>query len=160
MNTDIETILRDIETYTKANLNTKITEINDEKNDDIVLETIATDAFFVQSLNNATANFDPHILIGLGDIQNQGGAKSYAGTVKELVFGVFIIKTDYGTDLQIAFKMFRYLRVLEEFFQKNFDKIVKGATFEVNSFVPDLVRRIDSNDTFRAAGVEITVHLG
>ena len=154
---DIETYLLAIETYMKANLNTHIGNLNTEKNDSITLSTVSNDAYFLQTLNDRVANFDPYILLAIDDIQGQGIGP---GVVKTLVFTAVIVVADQSMDLLIGRRMLRYGRVLEDLFNDGFGKIIQGATFKINSLVPIAITSVNSNDPFRAIGVEIVSQLG
>ena len=154
---DIETYLLAIETYMKANLNTYIGNLNTEKNDSITLSTVSNDAYFLQTLNDRVANFDPYILLAIDDIQGQGIGP---GVVKTLVFTAVIVVADQSMDLLIGRRMLRYGRVLEDLFNDGFGKIIQGATFKINSLVPIAITSVNSNDPFRAIGVEIVSQLG
>ena len=157
MNYDPETYLLSIETYLKAHLNTQIGTLNTEKNDSIVLKTISTNAYYLQTLNDTTVNYNPHILIGLDDIASQGIGP---GTVKTMTFTVVIIAEDRGEDLFIGRRMLRYGRVLEDLLNSGFNKIIPHATFKINSLVPIAITSVNSNDPYRAVGVQIVCDLG
>lgn len=155
---DIETLLLRIETYLKANLNTAITALNTEKNDSLVLAQVVDDAYFLQSFNQRIANYDPHILIALDDVQGSGIGP---GVAKTLVFTVVLILADTNDmDLMIGIRMLRYGRVLEDLFNRGFSKILPSANFKVNSLVPIAFTSLNSNDPYRAVGVEVVTVLG
>lgn len=154
---DIEEILISIDTFLKANLNTQIGLMNSEKNDTIVLKTISNSAYFIQTLNDAMANYDPYILLGVSDITSTGIGP---GTAKLLRFEVVLILQDGAQDLFIGKRMLRYLRVLEDLFNKNFNKVLPHVSFKINSLVPIAITAVNSNDPFRAVGVELVTSLG
>lgn len=157
MNYDPESYLLAIETHLKANLNTEIASLNSEKNDSIVLKTIVSEAYFLQTLNDTVANYNPHILIGLDDIQGNGNGP---GTLKVLTFTIVIILEDRGEDLFIGRRMLRYGRVLEDLLNRSFNKIIPHATFVINSLVPIAITSVNSNDPYRAVGAQIVASLG
>jgi hypothetical protein len=157
MKYDPETYLLAIETFLKANLNTEITALNTEKNDSISLKSISTDAYFLQTLNDTVANYNPHILIGLDDI---GGSGIGPGTLKTLTFSIIIILEDRGEDLFIGRRMLRYGRVLEDLLNRSFNKIIPHATFIINSLVPIAITTVNSNDPYRAVGAQVVTNLG
>lgn len=158
---DPERYLRRVEEYLKANLNTAITALNAEKlalgQADPVLKLLHADAFFVQTLNDTIANYDPHVFIRLADMPSEGNGP---GTVKELQIEVLLITEDRGEDLFVGYRLLRYLRVLEELFERAFDRLFPHATFKLNSLVPIALTRVDSNDPFRAVGVRLTTTMG
>ena len=154
---DIESYILRIQAFLQANLNTAITDLNTEKNDTIVLATISNDAYFIQTLNDTVANYNPHILIGIDAIQSVPGP---GATIKILTFSVIILVEDRGQDLFIYRRMLRYLRVLEEMMNRSFNKIIPHATFNVNSLEPIALIAMNSNDPYRAVGVQIVASLG
>ncbi len=157
MSYDLEDYLLSIQTLLQADLNTEITSLNTEKNDSIVLKTVANEAYFLQTLNDTVANYNPHILIGLDDIQSQGIGP---GTVKTLTFSIVIILEDRGEDLLIGRRMLRYGRVLEQLMNRSFNKLFPHAKFRVNSLVPIAITTVNSNDPYRAIGVQVETNLG
>jgi hypothetical protein len=158
MKYDIESYLRQINTYLQANLNTQIASLNSEKNDSLVLKSISTDAHFVQTLNDKVANYNPYILIGVDDIGQSAGIGP--ATMKPLTFSVVIVLQDSIEDLEIGYRCLRYLRVLEDLFNNGFNKILPHVTFKVNSLVPIAITAVNSNDPYRAVGVQLVTNLG
>lgn len=154
---DPETYLLAIQTFLQANLNTEIGTLNTEKNDAIVLRTISSDAYFLQTLNDTVANYNPHILIGLDDIASAGTGP---GNVKVLTFSIIIILEDRGEDLYIGRRMLRYGRVLEDLLNRSFNKIIPHASFKINSLVPIAITSVNSNDPYRAVGAQVVTSLG
>lgn len=156
---DLEFTLLRIRDFLVTNLNTAIGDLNTAKNDSVVLQTVSNNAYFLQTLNQAIANYNPYVLLGVTDIQ--GDRSTYSGTVKLLFFQVVIVVADTDDlDLQIGIRMLRYLRILEELFNKGFNKVMPSAKFTVNSLVPITLTALDSNDRYRAVGVEIVTGLG
>jgi len=154
---DPESYLLAIETFLKANLNTEITDLNTEKNDAIVLKSISTDAYFLQTLNDKVANYNPYILIGLDDIQSVGIGPA---TGKKMIFSIVIIIQDSIEDLLIGRRMLRYGRVLEDLLNRSFNKIICHATFTIQSLVPIAITSVNTNDPYRAVGVQVETTLG
>jgi hypothetical protein len=69
MKYDLENLLDDIETVLKTNLNTKITQLNTEKSDAIVLRSVPSQAYFFETLDQRVANYNPFILYGIEEIE-------------------------------------------------------------------------------------------
>lgn len=157
MKIDAETYLVRIHDHLKAQLNLKIAEINAEKADAITLASVSDDAYFLQSLNEKIANYDPYVLIALDDAPSVGIGPS---TIKQLTFTACMIVADNPIDLQMGIRMLRYGRCLEEIFEEGFAKIIQSANFRINSLVPIALTSINSNDPYRAVGVEIVAALG
>lgn len=154
---DIEQYLLNIKAYLLANLNTYITALNSEKNDTVVLATLDSAAYFLQTFNGTIANYNPHMFIGVSDIQSQGIGP---GTLKQLTFDVILIFEDRVQDIDVGIRLLRYGRILEEIFNRGFQKIMPGATFKVNSLVPISIVSVNTNDPYRAVGVQVVAALG
>jgi hypothetical protein len=154
---DIEEYLLQIETYLKANLNTEISAMNLEKNDTIILKTVSDSAYFIQTLNDSVANYNPHVLLGVDEIQ---ATPIGPATVKAVTFSIIIILQDSIEDLSIGRRMLRYGRVLEDLFNRGFNAIFPHASFKVLSLVPIAITAVNSNDPYRAVGVQVVTNLG
>lgn len=157
MKYDIETYLLQIQDYLQTNLNTEVAAINTEKDDDIVLKTISNSAYFIQTLNDTVANYNPYILIGIDDIQ---ASPIGPATVKTLTFSIVVVMQDSIEDLYIGRRVLRYGRVLEDLFNRGFNKIFPHVTFNVQSLVPIAITAVNSNDPYRAVGVQVVTNLG
>lgn len=149
---DVETILDQIETFLKANLGTKIVEINTEKADGITLATVDTDAYFMQTLNNKITNYNPFIFYGVADSNSEGIGPA---TSRRYTFNVVIVAIDSGQDDNIGRIMLRYNRIFRELFEKNWAEISRSDRFEVKSLEPIGFKLLNSSDDYRATGVEL-----
>lgn len=158
---DIESYLLAIRDFCVSNLNTQVSSLNSEKSDTLVLKEIDSAAYFITTMNNRVANFNPYVLIGITNIVGQSSGPA---VVKELTFGVSILLQDSmeltSEDLNAGVRILRYLRVLEDLFNNGFNKILPHAKFRVNSLVPIAVTAPNSNDPYLAAGVELVTTLG
>lgn len=154
---DIESILSDIETHLKANLNTRIAALNTEKNDSIVLKTVSDNAYFFQTLNDSLANYNPFLFYGLANVAGEGIGP---GVVKTLTIQVIICIEDRGEDLFIGKRMLRYSRVLEDLFNSGWAKIKPYSTFKINSLVPVALTLMNSQHPYRAVGIDLITTLG
>lgn len=149
---DVETVLDSIETFLKANLNTQIGLMNTEKGGSIVLKTVANEAYIFQSLNNEAANFNPFVFFGVESSTTEGIGPV---TAKRYTANAIIVLSDDGNDTDVGRRVLRYGRVFEDLFNANYDKIQKELKFEVKSLEPITFQLINSNDTYRAVGVEL-----
>jgi hypothetical protein len=154
---DLESLLNDIKTILTNNLNTKITALNSEKNDSVTLSQVNSDAYVLQSLNGVTVNYNPFIFYGLLDVQGEGNY-GYTPSMYEII--VAIVVEDEGEDVNIATRMFRYLRVLEEVFADHFDSIPEGVKISVKSQVPIEIALLNSSYPHRAVGVLLRADMG
>ncbi len=157
MTYDIEMLLSDIKSVLLANLNTKITALNSEKNDSISLTAIDSTAYALQSLNGANINFDPFIFYAVQDVKSVGQAGATSMIVDVVVA---VVKEDQGMDLDIANRMFRYGRALKEVFEENFDQNAGAVKLTIQSLVPVEFMLMNSSFNHRAIGVLIQAEIG
>jgi hypothetical protein len=153
---DIETVLDDIETFLKANLNTQIAALNTEKADSITLDTVASDAYILQSLNNTVTNFNPWVFYGIETTKSDGKGPSTAVTY---VINVIIALTDNGNDTNIGRRMLRYSRVLKDLFETNWRIISDRLTFTVESLEPISFKLQNNTASYMAVGVQLETTL-
>ena len=147
---DFEDILDDIETVLAANLNTKIGLLNTEKNDGITIPTIKDQAYFLQSLDDSVANFDPFVIYGLEDIEviEPGVGR----TAEKIFIYVIIVISDNGR-LNLNKILFRYSRILKEIFKTNFQNKNISNRLIVNRLSPVPFSALDGSETYKAIGV-------
>lgn len=152
---DIEDFLDDLLAAMQANLNASITAVNSEKNDSITLAAINNDAYFLQSMNERVANFDPFVFYGYVDPQTKGigGASAHTYTIQ-----VIITMID-RQDSEASKRIFRYGRALEDLFHSKFDKIGQNRIQKITSLEPVPIVLGNSSDLYRAIGVNLEVAL-
>ena len=157
MKFDLEDTLLRIEAVLKENLNTQITAINTEKADGISLKQISSDAYFLQSMNERMANYDPYVVCAIEDIQSSG--LGHASSLEIRILAAICV-SDQGEDLNISRRMLRYSRALREAFEAGWSDI--GGISQrmiLTSQIPIQFQLLDSGQYFRAVGVDITVGL-
>ena len=149
---DLECLVDNIEQFLKDNLNTKIQEIDVEKNNGITCELVDPEAYIFQSLDNLPVNFDPILFYGISDL----GSDSVPGAVaKKPKIEISVIKVD-DESKEIGKKLLRYGRALEEIFEKNYFKINNvRPKIEVTSLQPVSFKAQNSSHRFKAIGIEI-----
>lgn len=150
---DLENILDDIETLLKAQYNTKLTAIDTEKADGITLAPVATGAYFMQTLNNTVANFNPFIFYGVEQIEPRDGIGP--ATASRYLFNIVLALADGGNDPDYARRLFRYSRALQEVFEENFAKISHSSKFRIETLEPVPLKLINSSQPYRAVGVKL-----
>lgn len=134
---DVENFATDIETILKANLNTKITEINTEKGD-FEAELIDDASYIFQTMNEEGAAFDPFLFWGEAENISKSNGPD---TAEEVTFDVLIIK-EWGNDSNTSNKLFRWRRALKEIFEKNWDQVNKRMKITVSSVSPEPISTI------------------
>lgn len=155
MTYDIENLMDDIETFMKANINTKIAAINAEKADSTVLKTISDSAYFFQSLDERVTNFNPFVFYGLAaNIESEGIGPAVS---KILPINIAVITFD-SNQANIGKRYLRYNRAIEEIFLEKWDQVSNNAT-KVKVRTPVLIDFTILNDSqpFRVVGVELEV---
>lgn len=160
-NVDIEILAADIETFLKANLNTKISAISSEKNDSISLSTIDSAAYFFQSMDEKVANYDPFVLYGVVEMPISDPVMGCAN-LKGLTYQVIICMVDNKNDAtkDKSKRALRYSRCLEELFASNYDKIHYGYKFYAQTLTPVPFTDLNSSRNYIAVGLNLRVNLG
>lgn len=154
---DVELMLDKVKTILQAELNTRILAINSQKNDGITLKQIDSDAYFLQSLDDGTANFDPYLFYGVDSVES---IPIGPAVLKKYTLQVVIVLADDKSDLFVAKKLFRYNRVLEELFNEKWRDVFKGVDVMVEALQPVAFSVVDSSNVYRAIGVDLKVTLG
>lgn len=149
---DVESFLDDVEGFLKTYLNAQITLLNSEKGADPVLLPIADEAYFLQTLNDRVANYNPFLFYGIDQVQSEGIGPA---TRKQYLVNVIIVMSDMGEDLLIAKRLLRYSRVLEDLFENKFAQMGNSVKLKVQSLVPVSFKLVNSSDDYRAVGVTL-----
>lgn len=152
---DFEEILENIKTIMTSNFNTKLTEITTDKGDSIVLPTVDSSAYFLQSLDEAAANFDPFVAYGIDTIETV----SIGPHSSEKIFiSAVVVLSDNGRD-NINKIMFRYSRALKEIFEENWKIDASSTKINISRSTVVPFQALDSSATYKAIGIEIEVNL-
>lgn len=148
---DTEEFLRDIETFLKTKLNDAILAMNVEK-PDMVLKTVSDNAYIFQTLDNKVVNHSPSIFYYIDDIQSEG---IDSATSEEVSIEVVVILSDTKDGL-LPYRLLRYLRVLKDLFNLNFNKVHFSKKVKVESLVPITFALQNSTNYVHAIGVKLT----
>lgn len=148
---DLEMLLTDVLAVMTDNLNTKITSINTEKNDSITLSQVNSSAYFLQTMDAAQANFSPFILYGVEDILS---VASGPGTAKHYQLQVALLMENLD-EPNIAKRMFRYSRALEEIFQENWHLLNNGIKLNIQSLVPENFVALNTTRPYHVVGLRL-----
>ena len=154
---DIETVCNEVKSVIQSNIVAKLAEITTDKGDSLTLDAIDTDAYFFQTLNQKTVNYNPFVYYGVAAIDgdSQGGQ-----TVTALDIFILVCISDEFQDLLIANKLFRYQRAIKEIFEETFDLPESGVRVRVQNQVPVDIRLSDSAEIHRVIGVTLRAELG
>lgn len=151
---DVERFCADLKTILAASLNTKISEINSEKNDSTTLAAVDSNAYFFQELNGRATNFDPFVLYSVEEIQSEGTGPTTSITP---TVHVVLVLADGGQDTEsVAVRMLRYQRALREVFEENWTSNKYGVKLRISSMVPVQFSLMNSANPFRAIGVSVS----
>ena len=152
---DFEEILNSIKSIVSDKFNAKLTSITTEKGDSIVLPPVEANAYFLQSLDEAAANFDPFIAYGIENIESTSLGPH---TAEKITMSVVIVLADNGRN-DINRIMFRYSRALKEIFEENWQIHNSSSKINVNRSTVVPFEALDSSATYKAIGIEIEVTL-
>jgi hypothetical protein len=151
---DLESLLTDVETVLKNNLNTKLASIDTEKNDGITLRTVNSNAYHLQTMDQKNANFNPLILYGVDDNDAQpiGPANAHSYNIS-----VVLVLADNGSDaaFNVIKRLLRYQRAIKEVFQDNWTILNKATRLKVSELAPDL----NSSEEYKFVGVRLEATL-
>lgn len=149
MKYDTENFLTDLVTFLKANLNTSITAMNTLKGDTI-LKAIDNNAYFIQTLNDKSANYDPFIFIVVENMVTLG--ERIGETATQLVISLVIIYQNFDDSFN---RSFRYQRILKELLEEKLN--IGGRNMKIETLVPMAIDVMQSGLTCDATGLRLNV---
>ncbi len=148
---DVENLLDGVVNIIKANLNTKITALNTEKNDGIQLMPVEDAAYFFMGLNERVANFNPFIIYG---VESLATLPIEQGSALDIGVSVVVVVVDQGKP-EINRLMLRYSRALKEVIEENNQKAGRSIKLTVEQFMPISFELLDSDAKYKAIGITI-----
>jgi len=148
---DIENLREEIETILKAKLNTKITALNSEKGDTLLLSVDST-AYYFQSVNSENISKDPYIFTGVASVDASTTQGAVAGTI---TYDIYIVFSESSNDDLVGKRIFRYQRAIKEVVTENFSEIDNVSTIEVSDLNPIALEIAGSDEMHHATGVQI-----
>lgn len=154
---DTEQFLKDLVTLYKANLNTQITALNTEKGD-FDIDTIESDAWYFQNLNDNVFNNTVFIAYGL-EANAKVSEPQSTNYVKEISVFIEACMADNGdtSSENVMWQLLRYTRALEEVAFKNYQKIDSRVKIRVKNLEPTSF--LLDGRLFRSAGINISAAL-
>jgi hypothetical protein len=156
MKYDLENLLEDVETVLKTNLNNKITALNTEKSDTIVLRSVPAQAYFFETLDQRVANYNPFILYGIEEIET---VSTLGDSAQQVTISVVLVLSDPQDKNPIPKRMLRYSRALKETIEENFALSSNAINLSVQSLVPVPFALQNNTQLFRAVGIKILATL-
>lgn len=139
---DFESIADAVKAYLQAKLNTKLAEIDAEKNDGITLATIPATAYFFDYLGSEEVNQPVFVLYGVSRMEPV--SRSVQAVATRVTMQVAVVLTDSGNDREVLKRLLRYQRALREVFETGWNSVSGSLKFEVGSLAPyglDLLNR-------------------
>lgn len=155
MKFDEEQLLLNIETTLKNLFNTKVAEINTEKNDSITLATINNGAFIMDA-DDREVNYDPYILYMIIDQTSEGRGPTTSETI---VVNIALIHTDNGLDPSVVRRMLRYRRALREVIEENFQKINPCGQCSIESLPLLSFQKASTSIASKVVGINIVTSI-
>jgi hypothetical protein len=153
---DLEQLLSDIQSLLSQSFNAKLTMIDAEKADGVILKPIDSRAYFIQELNSKSANFNPFVFIGVTNIESK---PLLSGTAASYTINVGVVLADSGNDVSIVKRMFRYARAMKETIEENFFLEDSAISLEVEGLIPAQFQDLNSSQSYRVVGVDIVATL-
>lgn len=149
---DTESICDKLKQHVQASLNAEVDKINQEKNDDITLDHVSSDAYFFESLNDEAHNFDPFIFYFVDSTTSEVRGPSFAKAIN-LEFDLMLV--DNG-DSHISRKLLRYTRVMESVLSQSFNKVMPTNNAELETLDAIDVKLRNSSKIHKAIGTRIS----
>ena len=153
----IEDFLKCAKALVIANINDKLTEIDNERGDYELKKIDVDDAIIFQSMNNFPVNFDPILFYGVDNVTNQGDVESAAGETWEIEFSIILADPQ---DKTVDTRILRYQRALKEIFLNNYVKINNmRQKVRVRSLNPVAFTLQNASVEYRAIGIIVETTL-
>jgi len=155
---DEERFLEDVSALLIAGLPAKIIEINDDKDDGIVLENIPADRF-IENLDDSILNFEKFVFQGISGISAIGMRGATALDV-ELFFDIIFVDDQGANSKTVRKKIQRYTRAMREIINKDFRKLECVSDLTVGSMSPTNLSNPEGNVFYKVAGIQVKGTIG
>lgn len=152
---DFEEILNNVKSNIVDNLAAKLTAIETEKGDSIDLPDIDASAYFLQTLSDKAANYDPCLIYGIESIETE---PNYGDTAEKISIFIVYLLADQNTDNTITI-LFRVQRALKEIFEENFTDYTIGNKILIRRLEPVPFESLDSSAKYKAIGIVLETYL-
>ena len=150
---DVESFMNHFLKVFQDNLTSKISEINTEKADDIVLKDIPAKQYIMDA-NAQTINFDELIYYGFPSIT---ATDSHAGGISEEITMSFevVFPSPEGGQIDNK-KIMRYTRALKEIAFENARKEARISDLTIDTFSPVVIESNLISPLIRIGGITLT----
>lgn len=149
---DLESVCLALETFMRARLNTKLSEITTEKNDGIVLPTVPDAAYVFEYWGEEVANFNPVVLYGFAGMEAADGPGP--GVVEQIRMQIGVVLNDDGS-AELIRKLLRYQRALKEIFLSGWDRVAGVSNVRVSGVEPFPIALAKRDNPDRVIGVTV-----
>lgn len=153
---DTESIVKDVEALMKLKLNDEITKINNEKNDDLVLDTINNDKYFFETIDDKLLNYKGFFVL-YALIETPTSTPNIENFINGVTVTFQVGTWDKG-ELQrtgILYKLLRYQRAIYQVLACNSDVFRGYAKPLVKRLKPDSLN-YGTKRIILKSGVDIT----
>lgn len=152
---DIEDFIEATKTLLLSDLNTYITSMNSIKSTGPSLDTINSNAYFIQNLSESVVSYSNFVFIFEDSMETQvnGPANSQQASI------VVAIISPFKNEAQnfVAKRVFRYRKVLMTLFQEKWESLRGPIDLNVQGLSPFPVALVNSDDPMIAIGVNLEV---
>lgn len=154
---DVESALFDLLGLVQANLPTKITEINTEKNDSIVLDQIPNESYYNER-GEELFNKNTFVFYSITNIESIGGVNY--GTISNLSISIdFEVFYSTYNEVNSIKRILRYSRALKECLLESFDKISSMGDLIIQDIIPADISFTNSGSSFKVGGVTVQTNI-
>lgn len=147
---DIETFRDKIIELIQANLGTKVTSINAEKDDTLSIDNVAAENYY-NDVTDQVVNISPFIHYGFDRLESETVGAQTRTTITMFIAVVFDNTNQLGTET----KVLRYTRCLKEIIQENSKKFPAASPLSVVEFLP-VNFELNKGSDFKVGGIHIT----
>lgn len=152
----LENFIYDLETYIKANLNTKLTEINAE-NSDSLLSLFDASAYFVQTLDDRVTNWSQFVFIQAGNPALDQA--EFGGLALTYPIGVYLMLPSDNLDEKNARRIFRFAEALQDVILSGFWSVAKKK-FKVQGVDAMALVELNATRSMISTGITLEASFG
>jgi len=151
---DTERLTDRVKEIIQANISAKLTEINNEYSDTIILDAIPTSAYYLNSMD-PDANENPFLVYGIDNV-----AISTAGPAAASRYSIFVIVGHGGMrneyDENVQRKLMRYARAIKEIMKENFDQLGGYSNLEIEEYPSRPALQTKRGEILKVSGLVFT----
>ncbi len=156
---DEEMIIKDLITMVQNKLNDKIYQINIEKNDALILDSIPSDKYIFETLDSRILNYKGFFIM-YGLVDNPIKEKSNGNIIEDITLTLQIATFDSGEKERsnTLYKLLRYRRALREIIIENPD-VFRGYAKSLMASLKPNAFPFDNNSIILTVGVDVTASI-